>query len=64
MFNLRLTPLALLIFGFLIVTAIGHNLRYKGNFAQITIRAGDEMTLTFLRQHMRGHQACKAAAES
>lgn len=64
MFNRHLIPLALLILGFLVVAAIGDNLRHKGNFAHVTIRAGDEMTLTFLRQHMRGREACKTAAES
>lgn len=64
MFNRRLTPLALLVACFLVVAAIGQNLRHKGNFAHITIQAGNEITLTFLRQHMRGREACEAAAES
>ncbi len=64
MFNRRFIPLALLIACFLVIAAIGHNLRHKGNFAHVTIQASDDMTLTFLRQHMRGRQACEAAAES
>jgi UDP-galactose-lipid carrier transferase len=60
----RLTPLALLVACFLIVAAIGQNLRYKGNFAHFTIAAGDAVTLTFLRQHMRSREACEATAES
>jgi undecaprenyl-phosphate galactose phosphotransferase len=63
-FNRRLTPLALLVACFLIIAAIGQDLRHKGNFAHITIQAGNEITLTFLRQHMRGREACEAAAES
>ena len=64
MFNRRLTPLVLLVACFLIIAAFGQHLRHKGNFAQVTIQAGKELTLTFLRQHMRGRQACQAAAES
>ena len=64
MFDRRLIPLALLVACFLIIAAIGQNLRHKGNFARITIQAGNELTLTFLRQHMRGREACEAAAES
>lgn len=63
-FNPRLIPLIVLIGCFLVIAAIGDNLRHKGNFAHVTIRAGNEMTLTFLRQHMRGREACEAAAES
>ena len=63
MFGHRLAPLALLIASFLIVAAIGQNLRNKGNFAHVTIQA-DAVTLTFLRQHVRGREACEAAAES
>jgi len=63
-FNRRLTPLALLAVCFLVVAAIGQDLRHKGNFARITIQADDSLTLTFLRQHMRGREACAAAAES
>jgi len=62
--NRRLIPLALLVICFLIIAAIGQHLRHKGNFAHITIQAGNELTLTFLRQHMRGREACEAAAES
>ena len=64
MFKSRFTAAALLIVCFLIVAAIGQNLRHKGNFAHVTIQAGDALTLTFLRQHMRGREACEAAAES
>lgn len=64
LFDRRLFPLALLLVCFLIVAAIGQNLRHKGNFAHITIQAGNEITLTFLRQHLRGREACEAAAES
>jgi len=63
-FNRRLIPLALLLACFLIIAAIGQNLRLKGNFAYVTIQASDEMTLSFLRQHLRGREACEAAAES
>lgn len=63
-FNRRLIPLALLIICFLIVAAIGNKLRDRGNFARVTIQAGDELTLTFLRQHLRGREACEAAAAS
>jgi Undecaprenyl-phosphate galactose phosphotransferase WbaP len=63
-FDRRLIPLALLAACFLIIAAIGNNLRHKGNFAHIAIQAGNEVTLTFLRQHMRGREACEAAAES
>lgn len=64
MFDRRLIPLALLVACFLLVAAVGQNLRHKGNFAHVTIQAGNEVTLTFLRQHMRGREACEAAAES
>lgn len=64
MFNRRLTPLLVLVVCFLIIAAIGRDLRHKGNFAHITIQAGDALTLIFLRQHMRGREACEAAAES
>ena len=64
MFNRRLLPLALLSICFLFIAAIGQQLRHKGNFAHITIQVGDELTLSFLRQHMRGRGACEAAAES
>ena len=64
MFNRRLTPIALLIIGLLIVAAIGQNLRQRGNFARVSFQVGDEMSLTFLRQHVRGREACEAAAES
>jgi len=62
--NRRLTPLVLLVACFLIIAAIGQHFRHIGNFAHVTIQAGNELTLTFLRQHMRGRQACQAAAES
>jgi len=63
-FNRRLVPLALLGFCFLIVAAIGNHLRGKGNFAYVTVKAGSELTLTYLRQHRRGRAACMEAAES
>jgi len=63
-FNRRLIPLALLLACFLIIAAIGQNLRHRGNFAHVTIQAGNELTLSFLRQHLRGREACEAAAES
>jgi len=63
-FNRRLVPLALLGFCFLIVAAIGNNLRGKGNFAYVKVQAGSELTLTYLRQHRRGRAACIEAAES
>ena len=64
MFNRRLIPLALLIICFVIIAAIGQHLRHKRNFAHVTIQAGNELTLTFLGQHMRGIRACETAAES
>ncbi len=64
MYKRRLIPLAVLAACFLVIAAIGHNLRHKGNFAHVTIQAGDDLTLTFLRQHLRGRDACEAAAES
>ena len=63
-FNRRVIPLALLVACFLIIAAIDQNVRHKGNVAHITIQAGDALTLTFLRQHMRGREACEATAES
>jgi len=63
-FNRPLTPVFVLVACFLIIAAIGQHFRHKGNFAHITIQAGNELTLTFLRQHMRGREACEAAAES
>lgn len=63
-FNRRLFPLVLLTVCFLIVAAIGQNLRHKGNFAQVTIQATNELTIMFLRQHVRGREACETAAES
>ena len=64
MIKRRLAPLALLFICFLIIATVGQNLRHKGNFAQVTIQASNELTLTFLRQHVRGREACEAAAES
>ncbi len=64
MFNRRLAPLALLAACFLIIAAIGQSFRHKGNFAHVTIQANNELTLTFLRQHMRGREACESAAQS
>jgi len=63
-FKRHLIPLALLIACLLIIAEFGQHIRHKGNFAHVTIQAGDELTLTFLRQHMRGREACEAAAES
>lgn len=64
MFNSRIAAAALLVVCFVIVAAIGQNLRHKGNFAYVTIQASDDLTLTFLRQHLRSREACEAAAES
>ncbi|MFA5913369.1 MAG: undecaprenyl-phosphate galactose phosphotransferase WbaP [Burkholderiales bacterium] len=64
MFNRRLIPITLLAASFLIIAAIGQNLRHKGNFAHVRIQAGNDLTLTFLRQHIRGHEDCESAAES